>query len=207
MEVVGYSTGQYVLLFILFIVLIFVLIVLIYDVVQWGNISAIIVARGASLTSANPVNPPVTVAVASGSSTITFTKSQADTAYWLNLIAAIILGIILLIAIIWMIWAWSRPRVVAAPAVVPAAVVTPGATEVTTTTTKQVTTPPITTAVPAEAVPIAPVAPVVPAVPAAVVAPQYAVSPRIAPQQVQYGYSPYGPGYYPPQQAYPGYQY
>ena len=91
-----------------------------------------VVGTSGSVAVASSSN--VTVAQISNGNLV-FTRSQANTLYWLNLIAAILLGILLLVLIIYAIYSYSSrpavPVVVAAP--VPAA-------EIKKTTVTEVTT-------------------------------------------------------------------
>ena len=64
-----------------------------------------------------------------------FTLDMANTYYWVNLIAAIFIGVVFLIAIIWMIYTWSsKPKVIKKEVIVPT-------TEKVITTTEKVITP------------------------------------------------------------------
>lgn len=134
------GVGWYVLYVILFIFFIFILIVLIFNVVYWNNVWQIL--------NTLPNNKIVSVGTnGNASATTTFTLSQANTAYWLNLVALILIVLFFILALIYAVYSYTVrpvPRVVAAPPVV-AAPAAPAAVTTEVTTTKQTAAPVVAT--------------------------------------------------------------
>jgi len=127
MNTTGYSTGFAIFAFIIFIIFIFILIVLIFDIIKWDDVWD---AVGCTSTSdTHSITSPGT-----GTTTTTFSCSEINTSWLLSVIAAVILGILLLILIIYAIYSFAtRPAAV----VVAPAPVLPVATEKTTVVTKE----------------------------------------------------------------------
>ena len=136
----SFGAGTAVLFLIIFLIFIFILILLIVNAIYWGNVNTIIIAQnGANGTISNARTSGVNILVANGTgSTVTVRASTANSLYWANVIAAVILGIFLLLVLIYIGYLYSRGRVVYGTAVATTTVATPTASKTTTTTTEEV---------------------------------------------------------------------